>query len=61
MKKPRRMNDHMESPPSPRRRRLLAFLGLAAGTAAVPRGEAHPACLLSLKEADFYSRNDLAG
>ncbi len=46
-----------------RRRQLLAFLGLA-GTAGVawPHGRdpSHP-CLLSLREADFYARHDLAG
>jgi len=52
-----------EPPADPRRRELLLLAALAgsAGLAWPGKPEQQPACLLSLREADFYARHELAG
>jgi len=58
--------NRIETSPSntdPRRRQLLALAGLAgiSHLAWSQQKREKPSCLLSLREADFYAKHDLAG
>ena len=61
MKKHNRMNPSRDADPGRRRLLTLAALTGISGLARSREPREKPACLLSLHEANFYARHDLAG